>query len=386
MDITSASRRRFLAGLALPAAAAAAPRPGAPAPLQAPAGASELRYRTLGRTGLKLTSVGFGCMITSDPTVVEQAADLGINYFDTARGYQNGNNERMVGTALKKYRKNLHLSSKTSAKTGPEAVEHLETSLRELGTDYLDIWYLHGRSRIEQITDDLLEVQAKAKKEGKIRFSGVSTHTNMETLIPALAKQGAIDVVLTSYNFTMGPGIAQAIDQANAAGMGVVAMKVMAGGFRRVQPGNPLYDKLKTEGTMLAALKWVLRNPKIHTTIPSITDVDQLEEDRKAMIETLSPGDEKLLARQLDHIRPLYCRMCGACEGVCAKGLPVADLVRYVSYAEGYGQFALGRESFLSLDPERQAVRCADCTSCTVHCPNGVRVAERVSRAQEYFA
>ena len=73
-------------------------------------------YRTLGKTGLKVTSVGFGCMITSDPSVIERAADVGITYFDSARGYQGGNNERMVGAALKGRRKNLVLSTKTQSK------------------------------------------------------------------------------------------------------------------------------------------------------------------------------------------------------------------------------------------------------------------------------
>ncbi len=106
-----------------------------------------LKYRTLGKTGLKVTSVGFGCMITSDASVIEKAADLGINYFDTARGYQGGNNERMVGAALKARRNSITLSSKTSAPNKPGALEHLDTSLKELGTDHLDIWYLHGKGQ-----------------------------------------------------------------------------------------------------------------------------------------------------------------------------------------------------------------------------------------------
>jgi len=75
----------------------------------------KLEYRTLGRTGLKVTTVGFGCMITSDPSVITRAADIGVNHFDTARGYQQGNNERMVGSALKAKRKQIILSTKSTA-------------------------------------------------------------------------------------------------------------------------------------------------------------------------------------------------------------------------------------------------------------------------------
>ncbi|HMC62671.1 MAG TPA: aldo/keto reductase [Candidatus Solibacter sp.] len=174
------SRRKFLAaGLALPAAASATrsseqQEPRAPArPL--PSGPA-FRYRTLGKTGLKVTTVGFGCMITADGSVVERAADIGITYFDTARGYQSGNNERMVGAALKNKRKDIVLSTKTAAKTKAEALAHIDTSLKELGTDYVDIWYLHARTTPGDITDDLIEAQQIAKKAGKIRFAGVSTH------------------------------------------------------------------------------------------------------------------------------------------------------------------------------------------------------------------
>jgi predicted aldo/keto reductase-like oxidoreductase len=137
---------------------------------------------------------------------------------------------------------------------------------------------------------------------------------------------------------------------------------------------------------MLAALKWVLKNPNIHTTVPSMTDMAQLDENLKAMAEPYGPAEEKLLAQQLEYITPFYCRMCGKCEGTCAKGLPVADILRYLTYAEGYGQFSLGREEFLTLPSELAEVRCSECSTCTVHCPFGVKVAQRLSRAQELFA
>jgi hypothetical protein len=78
--------------------------------------------------------------------------------------------------------------------------------------------------------------------------------------------------------------------------------------------------------------------------------------------------------------------MCGDCDGACSKGLPVADLIRYVSYAEGYGEFAMAREQYLDLPQHLQNVRCGDCSDCTVSCRHGVNVVGRVSRAQELFA
>jgi predicted aldo/keto reductase-like oxidoreductase len=135
----------------------------------------------------------------------------------------------------------------------------------------------------------------------------------------------------------------------------------------------------------LAALKWAIRKPYFATAIPSMTDVEQLEMNFRAMTEVLEPADERILARRLDEIRPDYCRMCYHCAGQCTRGLPVTDILRYLAYAEGYGQFALGREQFLRLPPAIQSVNCGDCSSCAVQCRNGVDVVRRLRRAHELF-
>jgi uncharacterized protein len=384
---TNSSRRDFLsAGMALPVVGLLS----RPEPTQQTSLANnkevKLEYRTLGKTGLKVTTVGFGCMITSDPSVIERAADIGINYFDTARVYQGGNNERMVGAALKRKRSNITLSTKSISPTKDAALADLDTSLRELGTDHVDIWYLHAKTKPEDVTDDLREAQRIAKQQGKIRFAGVSTHSGQKDLLPWLAKTHAVDVVLVAYNFSMDKDMEAAVEAAGKAGLGIVGMKVMAGSFRKPDPANITQEKLKREGAMLAALKWVIKNPHVHTTIPSMTDMDQLDENLKAMQGAFGTVEEKLLARQLDFITPMYCRMCGECNGTCAQGLPVEDIIRYATYADGYGQFALGREQFKLLPQELASVRCGDCDNCTVHCPYGVKVSARVARAQELFA
>jgi len=398
MKPKNTSRRAFLsAGLMLPVVGATsrmgfastglasfkpAEGPGEPKPNAS----AKLDYRILGRTGLKVTTLGFGCMTTSDPSVIERAADIGINYFDTARGYQQGNNERMVGAALGVRRKQIVLSSKSHGANKAELQEHLETSLRELKTDYLDIWYLHAKGSPSEVTDEMIEYQQLVKKQGKIRFAGVSTHSGQPQLLPWMAQKGVFDVVLTGYNFTMDAAMSQAIDAAAKAGIGVVGMKVMAGGFRSVKPSDPLFPKLKRDGAMLAALKWVLRNPQVATTIPGMTDMDQLDENLQAMAHSFAAGDEKVLAAHLESIKPLYCRMCGECDGACNQGLPIADVLRILTYADGYRQFALARERFQELSATHRAVRCGDCAECTVQCRHGVRVSERVARAQELFA
>lgn len=384
----SASRREFLAALQAP------PEP-------------KLTYRTLGKTGIKVTALSFGCMTTTDASVIERAADTGIIHFDTARLYQGGNNERMVGAALKGKRKKVVLSSKSGSKTAQAALADLDTSLRELGTDYLDIWYLHMKNDPAEVTTELLEAQQTAKQAGKIRFTGVSTHFNMDRMLSYLAKQGQTDVVLTTYNFAMRSVAAgsnadtsaaktdmtAAIREARQAGVGIVVMKTLAGGTTRVQRRDRLYgadpqtlsQRLGQPGVPLASIKWALRNPSVDTAIVCMTDHDQLQENLRAMAEPYTPKDEALLTEQLARIGPIYCRMCGTCQGVCANGVPVPDVLRILSYAEGYGQFAMARERFLELPEAARVTRCSDCSSCSVDCPNGVRVQERVRRAQELF-
>ena len=384
------SRREFLsAGLALPVVGATSrlgflnpPGNTVSEPAESPV---KLSYKTLGNTGLKVTTVGFGCMITSDPSVIQRAADIGINYFDTAREYQHGNNERMVGAALGAKRKQVVLSTKSQAGDKASLLKELDTSLSELKTDYVDIWYLHSKDKPSDIRDDMIEAQHIAKQEGKIRFAGMSTHA-LPKQLEWTAQKKAFDVVLTVYNFSMDKTMDEAIAAVAKTGTGVVGMKVMAGGFRSAKPTDPLYKTLQKDGAMLAALKWVLNKPSISTTIPSMTDMDQLEENLKAMAQPFSAGDEKTLAAHLEMIRPLYCRMCGQCDGACQKGLPVADTLRCLSYADGYGQFALGRERFLELASVDPSVRCGDCAECTVQCPHGVHVSARMARAQALFA
>jgi predicted aldo/keto reductase-like oxidoreductase len=117
-----------------------------------------------------------------------------------------------------------------------------------------------------------------------------------------------------------------------------------------------------------------------------MTDHDQLDENLRAMSQPYSDHDARLLAQQMAHIGPRYCRMCGSCGGVCEKGVPVADVLRFLTYAEGYGQFAMARQRFLELPERVRAVRCENCAACSVDCHNEVRVRERVSRAQEILA
>ncbi len=384
----SSSRRSFLAaGLALPAAASASRFIGqaqqAPS-ATAPSSGAALKFKTLGKTGMKVTTVGFGTMITSDGSVIARAADMGINYFDTSRMYSGGQNERMVGAALNGKRNNLFISTKCDRTTKADVLGELDTSLKELNTDHVDVWHLHGKSSPAQISDDLLDAQHTAKQQGKTRFIGVSCHQNLPGIVDRII-EAKLDVVQPQFSYIQDPTWAAAIDKLNQAGIGVVAMKVMAraGGGRgrgaAPQPARPA-------NLAPAALKWVVKNPAIATTVPSMTDMDQLDQNFKVMAQEFTDEDQKVLTASIEHVGPYYCRTCGECAGQCPKGLFASEMVRFVMYADGYGQFALGRENFQKMPLELQQVRCGDCGTCVVRCPHGIDIAERLSRAQELFA
>lgn len=342
----------------------------------------EPRYRTLGKTGLRVTEVGFATEAISDPSVIARGIDVGINFFDTAHAYQGGNNERYLGQALKGRRKNVILASRTYASNAAGMRDNLDQSLRELRTDYLDLWYIGNKDKASDVTSDMLDVQRAAQKAGKIRFRAFSTHRLVNMMDFILKNE--FDVVMIPYSFAQGTprdrgrfpvdGLDDALSRLKQAGIGVVAMKVMGGNYN-IKPGGHV-----------AAIRWVLKTDRIATMAVRMANHDQVMEDIQAMAGGFTAADEELLAAQSERIRPVLCRMCGACDGVCPKGLPASDIVRFVMYADGYGDTAMARSRFRALPEAIRSVRCGECTSCPISCPNGVRVRRQLMRAQTLLA
>jgi predicted aldo/keto reductase-like oxidoreductase len=376
------SRRKFLqAGIVLPAAGLVASGYSNVFG-QEPAG---VVYRTLGRTGLKVTGVGCGVGLIPDPAVLVRAVDLGVNYFDTARVYEKGKSEEITGAALRGRRNRIILASKTDGLTKAEVIKDMDDSLKALRTDHVDIWHLHGRDTPDSITDEAVEAQEMLKKQGKTRFIGISAH-DINAVVDKIVKLGKHDVVQTTYSYPLGSDRNAALHKLHEAGIGVVAMKVivalaMAGSM---PPQNEM-RVLKDEGP-LAAVKWVLLNPDISTTVLYAKNLAEVEMNFRAMTETYTPQDEKMLFARNEEIRPFYCRMCYACKGKCPNGIPVADELRYLAYNDFAGDFRQARGNFMQLQQEIRNVKCSDCTSCAIECPNGVEVRNRLIRAQNLLS
>ena len=194
-------------------------------------------FRTLGRTGLKVTVVSFGAMLTPEHEVMRAAFDLGINYVDTARKYMGGRNEETVGKAIKGIRDRLYIATKpTSTSTSKKDImKDVETSLTKLGTDHVDVIQLHGLTNSDRaFIPEVREAFIELRTQGKVRFFGVTTHTNQAQVVNAIVddKDKFFDTVLVAHNFKSSPDISQAIARAAKAGIGVIAMKTQAGGYK----------------------------------------------------------------------------------------------------------------------------------------------------------
>jgi predicted aldo/keto reductase-like oxidoreductase len=341
--------------------------------------------RTLGKTGLKIPVVSMGVMNADNPAVVQAALDGGIYLLDTAYAYQRGRNEEMIGRVIKgRPRDSFIIATKIPGPNRDKSLQgqpaeavirafldKLDTSLERLGVDHVEILYLHNNTTREDAQNEtMMEALQKAKKSGKARFIGLSTHGGQVAVIRAALEAKIYDVVLAGYNFRQDyrDELRKTIAEAAGAGLGIIAMKTQAGAFwdrERQQPIN-----------MKAALKWVLNDPNVTTAIPGFTTFDQLQEDLEVMTDiTMTPQEIQDL-RLGEQVAGLYCQQCGQCVAGCSRTLPIPSLMRSYMYAYGYRNLHAAHELVASLDVP--ADPCGSCASCTARCAKGFDLRERV--------
>jgi len=263
---------------------------------------SGMEKRILGRTGLKVTPVGFGASRTQEPALLLAAIDAGINFIDTGRSYANGQNEVMVGKTVKNIRKDLVIQSKVRIRmeeTG-EALRHesaharikdimsasLNESLSALQTDYIDIWLIHGADNVEIIHHEaVMAFFEKAKKDGKIRACGFSTHANQVELLQKANEKWFYDVYMATYNFKGAyvhsntghhaeydqEGVERELKTAFQNNLGIIGMKTCSAG--------PYAFDANSRPTFGNAVKWIVDQPFIHTSAVAMANFDQIRED-----------------------------------------------------------------------------------------------------------
>ncbi|HPG38678.1 MAG TPA: aldo/keto reductase [bacterium] len=264
------------------------------------------QYRVLGRTGLQVTTLGFGATRTNDPSFIRTALDSGINFLDTGRIYANGQNEVVIGNVIKEFRKKIIIQTKVTLelrengeqlKTRPVAKKiqaMLETSLQEsleaLQTDYLDVLLLHNLTSLPLLQHETVRsFFTEAKKSGKIRACGFSSHENQAELLRTNNSDHFYDVVMVAYNhrgsythtqtgrFSEWDQQALETELQTAAqnNIGIVAMKTCSGGPLSLSP-----DKTPS---WFDAIQWVLQHSYIASAAVAMANMDELKENSRIL-------------------------------------------------------------------------------------------------------
>ncbi len=345
-------------------------------------------YRTLGRTGIKMPIVSMGTSSTSNPALIKSALDKGIKLLATAGAYQNGNNEKMIGSVIKEMPRDSFMILTNSfdikwidTRTGilnsdfsqDLLLKNVEASLSRLGLEYVDIFTQPFAARRKSVFHErAMKALETLKREGLTRYTGIATHRYEPEAIRAAVDSGMHDVIMTSYNFlkTNREELDDAIRYAAEAGLGVIAMKTMAGAFWDKERTKPINTR--------AALKWVLRNENIHTTVPDCTTYEQLSQDLGIM------SDLKLTEDEMKDLEPppeepvsgLYCQQCGECLNQCPYELDIPALMR--SYMYAFGHHNLPHAQYTLAAAGLKSNPCSGCTTCNVKCKMGFDIRKKI--------
>jgi predicted aldo/keto reductase-like oxidoreductase len=384
-DRPDTNRRKFLSQTTLALASAGVvgipkkwtPAPQAPA---APAKGKAVLQRTLGRTGLKLPIISMGVMNANNPEVVKQAYETGVRLFDTALGYQQGRNERMIGDVINQLgvRDKVVIQTKIPFPKVPAGgikekfLADFAGCLERLQTKYVDVLMIHQPSVEQMNNPEIMDALKEVKGNKTARFIGVSQHSGQAGILNSAAETGFYDVVLVGFNITNAgeADFLAAIKNASAKGVGVIAMKTQTGG------------RNKSLGALnqTAMLKWVLQHPEIATAIPGYTTFDQLNESFSVASGLDYTGEEKTWLTDKNVKLALdFCKQCGTCLGTCPRGVDIPTLMRAHMYAANYANFDQARAAYDEVPQTANLKNCGDCPHCSARCVGNVRIQERIA-------
>lgn len=375
------------------------------------AGARVTERRRLGRTNLEVGVIGIGAGGLTGPDPIPRAVDLGMNYLDTSTCY--GRSEDTIGKALfenRGLRDKLVIATKwdPGAKTTKkEMLESLDQSLRRMGTDHVDVMQLHwiggghisgddGKNRIDN--PELAAAIDEAKRAGKIRFTGATSHDGRRSdyLLHAIDK--GVDVILVKMNVLdhETAGIPALLAKAKEKDVGVVAMKSQPAGGR-----VPAAYEHSRYSVFQANLRWCLQFPEVACVVHSSIGTDPQAQDlaASAVQEKLGAADRALLDRYASALSPTYCRECaapasaagggassrsdqGGCVDACPAGVAIPHVAHLAMYDRDYGWHEYARTLYREMPERAWSAMCASCTRCTEACPYGVDAASLVRAAR----
>ena len=362
----------------------------------------KMARRKFGKTGVDVSVAGIGCMFPTidNQVVLKTAYENGVTYWDTAAGYEHGGSEVGISMFFDKNpgaRKNLFLVTKASGARNAGGMSRLlDESLGRLKTDYIDLYFIHGAGSISQVDQPEIKAWAEAaKKSGKIRFFGFSTHSNMPEMLMAASKLGWIDGIMLSYNYREmnKPEMKAAVDACEKAGIGLTAMKTLAGRSGSETPDQAaLLDPLKAKGftPAQAKLKAVMANPQIATACIQMPNMRFCRENIAAALDQtqLAADDHATLQHYAAATCNGYCSGCShLCESALAGAVPVRDVMRHLMYHHSYGSEVDARALFRELPANTRArLTQIDYAAAERVCPNRLPIAQMMREASRVLA
>ena len=333
-----------------------------------------MEYRVLGKTGLKISRLGFGGIpiqrIDAEGTkaLMHQLKDAGINYIDTARGYTVS--EEYLGYALEGIREHFVIATKSMARTKDAMAADIDTSLKNLRTDYIDLYQVHNPSmaQLEQVMapGGALEALLEAKAAGKIGHIGLTAHS-LEVFKTALDLDW-VETFMFPYNIVETQG-EKLIAECAKHNIGFVDMKPLAGGA--------------IEDATLA-LRYICANDAVTVVIPGMAEAKELEQNMAAVNNTapITAVEKAAFLEVRNQLGTNFCRRCNYCQP-CAAGINISGCFLFDGYLQRYGlgDWAKGRYNAMPV----KASACIGCGACEDRCPYNLPIRDMLKQVAERF-
>jgi predicted aldo/keto reductase-like oxidoreductase len=334
-----------------------------------------LKEIVFGRTGLKVKSLGFGGIpiqrVSEEEAVdvVRRCYDLGLNYYDTARGYTTS--EERIGKALEDVRDRVILATKSHQRTAEGIERELEISLRNLRTDHIDIYQLHNVQTEEQWSQvraprGALEAVQAAKEQGKINHISVTSHS--PDLAVEMVKTGLFETVMIPYNYLTTKPADELLPTCKKLNVGTIIMKPFGGGA---------FSNANT------ALKYVLSNPDCDLVIPGMMSVAEVEENIGVWMgdHTLTDEERRLIERDRERLGDQFCRSCNYCQP-CPQGIPISTILRTESQVLRRMGWTESRVNSVK-EAKEKLETCIHCGECESRCPYDLPIQELLPKAMQ---
>jgi len=361
-----------------------------------------MKYRTLGKTGKEISLLSYGCGRFPDDeqeaaALVSAAVDAGVNYFDTAAGYDNGKSERKIGLGVKARRQDAYVSTKSLVEpdTDGDAIRRdVEKSLKEIQTDYFDFYQFWGFrwSRWEQATKKggALEAIRTLQDEGVIHHFGFTSHDSAENVLN-LMRTGEFECATVQYNI-VSVGMEEPIAYAHEHGIGMTVMCPAAGGLlanptpqvRELFPGAT-----HSSASAELALRFVWSNPGVTAALSGMERASDLESNVRTACE-FEPLSEAERQRPLDVISEFaalgtkFCTGCSYCLP-CPNKIWIRDIFRLYNYARLYDLTERARAQYQGWPADADAGACTECGECEAKCPHGIPIIAQLKEVVELF-